>query len=151
MHCSLLIAEGWIALLVHWRVSNMVTSHLSIWSHPFLCMLRMCIAEVSYRPSCFSLKSFLSSLKFHKLTAYLRNALSLTKQKQQATQKREKEATVKEGQKKWQVSLLPIIIIYVCTLYLLIPHSPDIGQLSKGTDSFLISFIRKEQWSVVYR
>ena len=97
-------------------------------------------------------ESFLSSLEFHRLTSYLSNALSLTKLKQATSNlKREKGATVKEGQKKWQVSLLPIIIIYVCTLYLLIPHSPDIGQLSKGTDSFLISFIRKEQWSVVYR
>jgi hypothetical protein len=115
-------------------------------------------------PSCFSLykllssmlpcsqktKSFLSSLKLHRLTSYLSNELSLTKQRQ-ATSNLKREKEVKEGQKKWQVSLLPIIIIYVCTLYLLIPHSPDIGQLSKGTDSFLISFIRKEQWSVVYR
>jgi len=91
-------------------------------------------------------ESFLSSLEFHRLTSYLSNALSLTNLKQATSNlKREKGATVKEGQKKWQVSLLPIIIIYVCTLYLLIPHSPDIGQLSKGTDSFLISFIRKEQ------
>jgi len=91
-------------------------------------------------------ESFLSSLEFHRLTSYLSNALSLTKLKQATSNlKREKGATVKEGQKKWQVSLLPIIIIYVCTLYLLIPHSPDIGQLIKGTDSFLISFIRKEQ------
>jgi hypothetical protein len=102
--------------------------------------------QIKFHASLFSKnkESFLSSLEFHRLTSYLSNALSLTKQKQ-ATSNLKREKGVKEGQKKWQVSLLPIIIIYVCTLYLLIPHSPDIGQLSKGTDSFLISFVRKEQ------